>query len=93
MSMQEARPMTAQEEAAYRAVEREEEAKQAAQRRGRQVTNLSWSNDNSRLAKIVEADGDQWLRLQFTETTEDKNGHARFKQLECLIPCRFRTIA
>jgi hypothetical protein len=93
MSMQEARPMTAQEESRYREVERAHEAEQAARKRGRQVTNLSWSNDNARMARITEPGGDEWLRLQFVEAREDRHGHAQFRQVEVMIPARFRVIA
>jgi hypothetical protein len=93
MTMNEARPMTAEESGAYREVEQAHEAEQAARRRGRVVQKLSWSNDNSRMAKITDPDGDEWLRLQFVETHTDSNGHAVFRQVECLIPCKFRTIA
>ena len=93
MSITNARAMTPEEEAEYRNVERAEEAKLAASRRGREVKSLSWSNDNSRMARITDSDGNDFLRLQFTEAHEDDRGRTVFRQVECVIPCMFRVIA
>jgi hypothetical protein len=85
--------MTAEEAAAYAEVERTEEARQAAaQRRGRQVSQLAWSHDNDRLARIVEPDGNEYLRLQFTLADEDKHGHAIFRTVTCLVRATFTVL-
>jgi hypothetical protein len=93
-SIEHARPMSAQEEAAYRRAQEVHETAQAALKQGgRKVRNASWSNDNSRMAWITDPDGAEWLRLQLIVSDEDRSGHAVFRQVQVLIPAKFTVIA